>query len=107
MEQRPHLFPRETSSVKLYTYAKPVGSSEFRVPPRDRVPHSQSLVAQIENPLERICKLEADCKRGTTQPGKSNVGRLGKQVLADQARHRDGRRESRHRPHNRSSRLCR
>jgi|GEM_PF-1140411 len=49
MDQRPHLFPRETSTVKPYTYAKPVGSSEFRIPPRDRVPHSQSLVAQIES----------------------------------------------------------
>lgn len=49
MDQRPHLFPRETGAVKLYTYAKPVGSSEFRVPPRDRVPHSQSLVTQIES----------------------------------------------------------
>ncbi|MFM8474311.1 MAG: S8 family peptidase [Planctomycetaceae bacterium] len=48
MDQRPHLFPRDTGTVKLYTYARPVGSSEFRVPPRDRVPHSQSLVAQIE-----------------------------------------------------------
>lgn len=47
MDQRPHLFPRETGTVKHYTYAKPVGSSEFRVPPRDRVPHSQSLVSQI------------------------------------------------------------
>lgn len=49
MDQRPHLFPREAGAVKHYTYAKPVGSSPFRVPPRDRVPHSQSLVAQIES----------------------------------------------------------
>ena len=49
MDQRPHLFPRETSTVKPYTYAKPVGSSEFRVPPRDRVLHSQSLVTQIKS----------------------------------------------------------
>jgi hypothetical protein len=49
MDQRPHLFPRETSTVKPYTYAKPVGSSEFRVPPRDRVLHSQSLVTQTKS----------------------------------------------------------
>ncbi len=49
MDQLPHLFPRETGTVERYTYARPVGSSEFRVPPRDRVPHSQSLVTQIQS----------------------------------------------------------
>ena len=46
MDQLPHLFPRETGTVERYTYARPVGSSEFRVPLRDRASHSQSLVTQ-------------------------------------------------------------
>ena len=49
MDQLPHLFPRETGTVERYTYARPVRSSEFRVPPRDRAPHSQSLVTQIQS----------------------------------------------------------
>lgn len=49
MDQLPHLFPRETGTVERYTYARQVGSAEFRVPPRDRVPHSQSLVTQLES----------------------------------------------------------
>ena len=48
MDQLPHLFPRETGTVERYTYARQVGSSEFRVPPRDRVPHSQSLISQVQ-----------------------------------------------------------
>lgn len=48
MDQLPHLFPRETGTVERYIYAQNVGSSEFRVPPRDRVPHSQSLVTQVQ-----------------------------------------------------------
>ncbi len=49
MDQRPHLFPRETGTVKPYTYPRMGGSSKFSVPPRDRIPHSQSLVAQIKS----------------------------------------------------------
>ena len=49
MDQLPHLFPRETGTVEHYTYARRVGSAEFRVPPRDRVPHSQSLVTQLQS----------------------------------------------------------
>jgi len=59
MDQLPHLFPRETGSVKPYTYAQKVGSSEFRVPPRDRVPHSQSLVAQIESAEQQAVTLSS------------------------------------------------
>lgn len=48
MDQLPHLFPRATATVERYTYARQVGSADFRVPPRDdRVRHSQSLVTQI------------------------------------------------------------
>ena len=57
MDQLPHLFPRETGTVKPYTYAQKVGSSEFRVPPRDRVPHSQSLVEQIESAEQQAAML--------------------------------------------------
>lgn len=50
MDQLPHLFPRATGTVERYTYARPVGSAEFRVPPRDdRVQHSQSLVTQLQS----------------------------------------------------------
>lgn len=49
MDQLPHLFPSETGTVERYTYARKVGSTEFRVPPRDRVRHSQSLVTQIQS----------------------------------------------------------
>lgn len=49
MDQLRHLFPRETGTVERYTYARQVGSTEFRAPPRDRVPHSQSLVTQLES----------------------------------------------------------
>lgn len=49
MDQMPHLFPTGTGTVKRYTYARQVGSTAFRIPPRDRVPHSQALVAQIQS----------------------------------------------------------
>lgn len=49
MDQWTHLFPRETGTVKAYTYARKVVSSDFSVPPRDRVPHSQTLIAQIRS----------------------------------------------------------
>lgn len=49
MDQLPHLFPRETGTVERYTYPRQVGSTDFRVPPRDRAPHSQALVTQIQS----------------------------------------------------------
>ncbi|WP_425613835.1 S8 family peptidase [Anatilimnocola sp. NA78] len=49
MDQRSHLFPHETGTVESYTYPKQVSSSEFRTPPRDRVPHSKSLISQIQS----------------------------------------------------------
>lgn len=54
MDQLSHLFPRETGTVERYTYARQVGSAEFRVPPRDRVPHSQSLVTQLESAEQQV-----------------------------------------------------
>lgn len=49
MDQLPHLFPTGTGQVSPYTYAKKVGSKEFKLPPRDRVPHSKTLVQQIQS----------------------------------------------------------
>lgn len=57
MDQLPHLFPRETGDIHRYKYAKTVGSSDFLVPPRDRVPHAQALVAQI-----RLAEQQATAK---------------------------------------------
>lgn len=48
MDQLPHLFPRETGTVAGYTYPRKVVTT-FDAPPRDRVPHSQSLVSQIQS----------------------------------------------------------
>ena len=56
MDQLPHLFPRETGTVERYIYPQQVGSTEFRVPPRDRIPHSQSLVTQIQSAEQQAAK---------------------------------------------------
>ena len=48
MDQLPHLFPRETGTVARYTHPGG-GGGDFKVPPRDRVPHSQALVTQIQS----------------------------------------------------------
>ncbi|MEI8381427.1 MAG: S8 family peptidase [Planctomycetota bacterium] len=67
MDQLPHLFPRETGTVRRYTYAKPVDSSKFRVPPRDRVPHSHSLVSQI-NAAEQQAAAQFAAKPSAEEP---------------------------------------
>ena len=59
MDQRPHLFPTETGSIKSYTSARRGGSSEFPVPPRDRVPHSNHLVHQVESAKQQAQELSA------------------------------------------------
>jgi len=71
MDRLPHLFPRETGTVERYTYARPVGSTEFRVPPRDRVPHSQSLVTQIQSAEQQAATQVA--ARPTTEKPKGVV----------------------------------
>lgn len=67
MDQLPHLFPCETGTVERYTYARQVGSTEFRVPPRDRVPHSQSLVTQIQS-AEQQAKSQATAQPTAEKP---------------------------------------
>jgi hypothetical protein len=71
MDQRPHLFPRETGTVKPYTYPRMGGSSKFRVPPRDRIPHSQSLVAQIKS-AEQQAAAQAVDKASKFQRGRKH-----------------------------------
>lgn len=48
MDRLTHLFPRETGTVKPFTSTRK-GRDSFSVPPRDRMPHSQSLVTQIKS----------------------------------------------------------
>ncbi|MEI8019144.1 MAG: S8 family peptidase [Schlesneria sp.] len=67
MDQLPHLFPRETGIVERYTYARQVGSAVFQIPPRDRVPHSQSLVSQIKS-AEQEAKDQVKAHPTTEQP---------------------------------------
>lgn len=56
MDQLLHLFPRETGTVIGYTYTRKVVTT-FDAPPRDRVPHSQSLITQIQS-AEQQAKLQ-------------------------------------------------
>ncbi|MBL8870970.1 MAG: S8 family peptidase [Planctomycetaceae bacterium] len=68
MDNRPHLFPRETGIVKSYTSPRK-GRDSFVAPPRDRVPHSQSLVAQIKSAEKQLAarvatKMTAEEPRG-------------------------------------------
>lgn len=68
MDQLPHLFPRSTGTVERYTYARQVGSADFRVPPRDdRVGHSQSLVTQIQT-SEQQAKTQVAAQAPAEQP---------------------------------------
>jgi hypothetical protein len=67
MEQLPHLFPRETGTVERYTYPRKVKSSEFQAPPRDRIPHSQNLVAQI-NSAEQQAKSQVAARADAEKP---------------------------------------
>ena len=66
MDQLPHLFPRETGIVARYTYPRKVVTT-FDAPPRDRVPHSQSLVAQIQS-AEQQAKTQATAHPTAEKP---------------------------------------
>ena len=45
-----HLFPEGTAATEPYTYARPVGGDELRLPPRgDRVGHATGLVEDIQS----------------------------------------------------------
>lgn len=49
MDERRHLFPHATAATERYTYAKPSGGGEFKLPPRDdRVGHAAQLVREIQ-----------------------------------------------------------
>ena len=50
MATLPHLFPHGTGTTEDYVYPRDVrGGAAFKTPPRDRVPHSKSLLGQIES----------------------------------------------------------
>jgi len=66
MDQLPHLFPRETGTVAGYTYPRKVVTT-FDAPPRDRVPHSQSLVTQIQS-AEQQAKSQATAQPTAEKP---------------------------------------
>ncbi len=66
MDQLPHLFPRETGTVAGYTYPRKVVTT-FDAPPRDRVPHSQSLVTQIQS-AEQQAKTQAITQPAVEKP---------------------------------------
>ncbi|GEM_PF-3421225 len=52
MDERPHLFPSRTAKSQPYTYPRQVGSSAFKVPPRDdRVGHGKQLIANVEDAI--------------------------------------------------------
>jgi len=66
MDQLPHLFPRGTGVVAGYTYPRKVVMA-FNAPPRDRVPHSQSLVTQIQS-AEQQAKTQATAHPTADKP---------------------------------------
>src|SRR3569832_900740 len=66
MDLLPHLFPRESGTVIRYTYTRKV-VTKFDAPPRDRVPHSQSLVTQIESAAQQAATQFA-ARPATEQP---------------------------------------
>ncbi len=66
MSQLPHLFPPDTGSLERYTYPRIV-VSEFPVPPRDRIPHSQSLITQLKL-AEQQAKMQAATLVPTEKP---------------------------------------
>jgi len=66
MDHLPHLFPRETGIVAGYTYPRKVVTT-FDAPPRDRVPHSQSLVTQIQS-AEQQAKTQATAQPTAEKP---------------------------------------
>lgn len=49
MTDLPHLRLHDASTSIQYTYAGGGGGGEFRVPPRDRVPHAQKLRGELED----------------------------------------------------------
>ncbi|TWU49474.1 S8 family peptidase [Rubripirellula reticaptiva] len=52
MATLPHLFPQETVKTEEYVYPREVrGGPTFNSPPRDRIPHSDDLISQL-NSLE-------------------------------------------------------
>ncbi len=66
MDHLPHLFPRETGTVAGYTYPRKVVTT-FDAPPRDRVPHSHSLVTQIKS-AEQQAKSQATAQPSAEKP---------------------------------------
>lgn len=57
MDDLRHLFPKDTATAEQYTYAGG-GGGEFKLPPRDRVPHSTKLVEQLRE-VEREARTDA------------------------------------------------
>jgi len=77
MSDLSHLRLEHTESTLPYTYAGAGGSSEFRLPPRDRVPHAQQLAASV-----RQAESDAAAARGQ-QPATDGVDGVPITVRSD------------------------
>jgi len=68
MSDLSHLRLEGTASSVPYTYAGPVGGGEFRLPPRDRLPHALRLradVQQVENEASAIRQAQGLAAEGS------------------------------------------
>ena len=77
MTDLPHLRLHDTETSVKYTYAGGGGSAEFRLPPRDRVPHARKLRGELEEALRTFDEQKGVADReptGLTLTLRSEVG---------------------------------